>query len=160
VGQILQYTAFKILGVAKAMPLSTGLQLILINIFSVTCYGDWRSSTYPWQIMITGFAAIILIIVGVIAIAYKQKTPEPGFVSEKVKRPRINLVYIILIFAIGTVGYLAYFALGELPQHLSDFGLNYQIPEALQDSTVYGFTQFFPQAIGMVLLAILFAFYQ
>jgi glucose uptake protein GlcU len=109
--------------------------------------------------MITGFAAVILIIVGVIAIAYKQKTPEPGFIPEKVIRPKVKLSFIILIFLVGTIGYLGYFALGELPNHLDQFGSSYEIPGDLKDKTLYGFTQFFPQASGMVLVAILFAFF-
>jgi glucose uptake protein GlcU len=110
--------------------------------------------------MITGFAAVILIIVGVIAIAYKQKTPEPGFIPEKVIRPKVKLSFIILIFLVGTIGYLGYFALGELPNHLDRFGSSYQVPELFKkDQTLYGFTQFFPQASGMVLVAILFAFF-
>jgi glucose uptake protein GlcU len=110
--------------------------------------------------MITGFAAVILIIVGVICIAYKQKKPEPGFVPEKVIRPKVKLISIVLIFAIGTVGYLGYFALGELPNNLWRFGSSYTIPTNLQDPTTFGFTQFFPQAMGMVILAILFAFFE
>ena len=94
VGQILQYTAFKIMGVAKAMPLSTGLQLILINIVSVSAYGDWRSPQWPFQELLVGFMAVILIIVGVFFISYKQKKPEPGFMPEKVIRPKVKLPII------------------------------------------------------------------
>jgi glucose uptake protein GlcU len=41
--------------------------------------------------MLVGFVAIILIIVGVFCIAYKQKTPEHGFIPEKVVRPKVKL---------------------------------------------------------------------
>lgn len=168
IGQILQYTAFKIMGVAKAMPLSTGLQLILINIFSVCVYGDWHSSKWPYQELLVGFTAVILIVIGVFFISYKQKKPEPGFIPEKVIRPKVKLTYIILIFAIGTLGYLAYFVLGELPTHIYTMNdiyshmfnpMNTSVISTNELSIFYGFSQFFPQATAMFSMTICFAMF-
>jgi glucose uptake protein GlcU len=109
--------------------------------------------------LLTGFAAVILIVVGVFFIAYKQKKAEPGFVPEKVIRPKVSMLYIVAIFAIGTIGYLGYFALGELPGFLFKHG-NIVLPPQIDPqnhATVYGFTQFFPQALGMVIVALAFA---
>jgi glucose uptake protein GlcU len=118
--------------------------------------------------MLVGFTAVILIILGVIFISFKQKKPEPGFTPEKVIRPKVKIPLIILIFAIGTIGYLLYFVLGELPTRIDTIPdiYNHMFPQQIagvastEDLNIYcGFSQFFPQATAMFSMTCCFAMF-
>jgi glucose uptake protein GlcU len=117
---------------------------------------------------LVGFTAVILIIAGVFCISFKPKKVEPGFKPELVKRPKVKLSYVILIFAIGTIGYLGYFVLGELPTHLFTNEDIYKhmfsshSPSLYSSNKLdmfYGFSQFFPQATAMFSMTCVFALF-
>jgi glucose uptake protein GlcU len=90
-----------------------------------------------------------------------------GFKQEK-NRPKVKPWIIILIFIIGTIGYVGYFLLGQLPTSPYVFNIDPQtlftnsggsVETKDVAATLYGFDQFFPQASGMFLFASLFSIY-
>lgn len=74
VGQILQIKSFDYLGVARAMPLSTGMQLVMATLVGAFAFGEWHAT---WQFF-AGFAALALIIAGVAMTAYQEKSEDAG----------------------------------------------------------------------------------
>lgn len=165
IGQLFQYTAFKAIGVAKGMPISAGLQIVSNNIFGVVAYGDWRSSSYPYQMILVGCVAVILIIVGISCVSYKQTLFHKNVLKlENTKQQKKIPWKIIFIFAISTCGFLCYYILSQLPLHIDNstniyqkmFGPNSSINSLSLNKTWYGFSQFFPQCTAMLLITIIF----
>lgn len=126
-GQILVFYAFAEMGVSRTMPISTGFQLIGASLWSVLVLGQWAGSTAK----LIGFSAIALIIFGVYLTTYSEtKLPKEDGGANAVKG------VILVMFA--EVGYLGYSA----------------FPQAI---TVDGFEAFLPQALGMAVVATIFA---
>lgn len=126
-GQILVFYAFAEMGVSRTMPISTGFQLIGASLWSVLVLGQWASVNAK----LIGFSAIALIIFGVYLTTYsEQKLPKEDGGANAVKG------VILVMFA--EVGYLGYSA----------------FPQAI---TVDGFEAFLPQALGMAVVATIFA---
>lgn len=126
-GQILVFYAFAEMGVSRTMPISTGFQLIGASLWSVLVLGEWASGNAK----LIGFSAIILIIFGVYLTTFSEK-----------KLPKedggMNAVKGVLLVACAEIGYLGYSA---FPQAVS----------------VSGFEAFLPQALGMAVVATIFA---
>ncbi|WP_062324814.1 GRP family sugar transporter [Holzapfeliella floricola] len=68
-GQVLQYESFKALGVSKAMPISTGLQIVGTSFGGVLLFSEWASTSAK----IAGFVAIIIIIGGIYLTTISEK---------------------------------------------------------------------------------------
>lgn len=81
-------------GVSRAMPISTGLQLVGTALMGVICFGEWASASSK----ILGFAAIAQIILGVYFTTYHEDK------ASKSKDLKAGLT-ILLISTIGYVGY-------------------------------------------------------
>jgi len=126
-GQILVFYAFSEMGVSRTMPVSTGFQLVGASLWSVIVLGEWATG----QAKLIGFSAIILIIFGVWLTTYSQeKLPkEDG---------GMNTVKGVLLVACAEIGYLGYSA----------------FPQSVK---VSGFSAFLPQALGMAVVATVFA---
>ena len=126
-GQILVFYAFAEMGVSRTMPVSTGFQLIGASLWSVIVLGEWAGV----QAKLIGFSAIILIIVGVWLTTFSEK-----------KLPKsdggMNAVKGVLLVACAEIGYLGYSA----------------FPQGVK---VSGFSAFLPQALGMAVVATIFA---
>ena len=126
-GQILVFYAFAEMGVSRTMPVSTGFQLVGASLWSVIVLGEWATGNAK----LIGFSAIILIIFGVWLTTYSEK-----------KLPKedggMNAVKGVLLVACAEIGYLGYSA---FPQAVS----------------VSGFSAFLPQALGMAVVATVFA---
>lgn len=71
VGSFGQFQGIQFLGVSKSMPISNGTQIIFTSILGVTL-GDWASLDAKYY----GFAAIVLIILGIIFTSYTEKKGE------------------------------------------------------------------------------------
>ncbi|WP_125763814.1 ribose/proton symporter RbsU [Companilactobacillus hulinensis] len=126
-GQILVFYAFSEMGVSRTMPISTGFQLIGASLWGVLVLGEWSSSSAK----MIGFFSIVLIIFGVWLTTYSEKkTPK--------SEGGANAVKGILLVLFAEVGYLGYSA----------------FPQAI---TVDGFQAFLPQALGMAVVATIFA---
>ncbi|GAA2237190.1 GRP family sugar transporter [Rarobacter faecitabidus] len=70
VGQILQIRAFELMGVSRAMPISTGMQLLGATLVGVVFFHEWR---HGWQFGL-GVPALLLLIFGVWLTTYSEKS--------------------------------------------------------------------------------------
>lgn len=122
-GQIGQYTSYSRMGVSTTMPISTGLQLVGTSVIGVLMFGEWAGDGAK----LVGFAAIVLMIIGVALTAIKDNSDS-----------RHGLTNGLLILVPTTIGYWVYSAL----------------PKAVSAS---GTAIFFPQMLGMFLAAVLYA---
>lgn len=94
-GQYLQFQSFQILSVSKAMPISTGMQLVGTSLFGVIVLGDWQTSTELWL----GFSALVLIIIGAALTSYQQQ--KDGDSSGALKKG-------LLVLLVSSIGYVTY----------------------------------------------------
>lgn len=113
IGQLGQYKAYSALGVSRAMPISTGLQLIGNTIMGVLFFHEWN---LPSQLMIGSFA-IGLIIIGILMATYEARR------EEKRKDIRKELWFLLLT----TMGYIGYSA---LPKWVDAGGIDEFFPQA------------------------------
>lgn len=93
-GQILQIKSFDMVGVTRAMPISTGTQLIGTALFGMLYFKEWH---YSWQIIL-GMVALVLIILGVSLTTFKEKNSDQ---SKAIKKG----VIVLLMSSCGFVGY-------------------------------------------------------
>lgn len=114
-GQYYQYMAYTKIGVSKAMPISTGLQIVGTSLLGVMFFGEW-SGTHA---KVIGAIAIVLIIVG-IALTTVGKHDE----DDKSKSMLTGLI-ILLVSTVGYVGYSAF------PRIFHVDGWNGFLPQAL-----------------------------
>ncbi|GEK28611.1 GRP family sugar transporter [Furfurilactobacillus siliginis] len=129
VGQYLQYMAFQRVGVSKAMPISTGLQLVGTSLLGVLAFGEWGGSVER----LVGFIALVIIVVGIVLTTLDGK--------KRGNEARTQSVWpTVAIFVLSTIGYVAYSALPRL-------------------ANVSGWQGFLPQGLGMALMALLLALF-
>ena len=96
IAQILQIKSFDYLGVSRAMPLTSGMQLILTSVIGAFYFNEWP---HAWQ-MGVGFAGIALIIVGTVLTTYTEAGQETTGKSDIRKG--------VIITAISSALYVAY----------------------------------------------------
>ncbi|MCC8190846.1 MAG: GRP family sugar transporter [Planctomycetes bacterium] len=113
VGQIGQYTGFARLGVARTMPISTGLQLVGTTLLGVFVFNEWAGSSAKW----VGFGGLLLVVVGV----YLTTVRDGGAEGSLDKRA-------LLILLLTTAGYLAYSA---IPQIVDTSGTEIFFPQSV-----------------------------
>ena len=101
IAQILQIRSFDYLGVARAMPLSTGMQLTMTTLLGAFFFHEWTTT----EQIVLGIAALVLIIVGVAFTAYQEK-------KERGDGPS-NIVLGVVITFISSLLYVAYAAAGK-----------------------------------------------
>ncbi|MBW1606123.1 GRP family sugar transporter [Lactobacillus sp. Sy-1] len=131
-GQLSQYWSFPEIGVSRAMPISTGAQLVGTSVVGVLFFGEWATGFDK----LFGFAALILIIVGILFTTKTDKIDASQGLDPAVLRRGTTVLLL------GTIGYVGFSALPQIP-------------------VVDGWSAFFPQAIGMVLAsAIISIFYR
>ena len=92
---MLQYTAYTEIGVSKAMPLSTGMQLLGTSLLGVIAFGEWASA----QSKLIGFASVTIVIVGVIITSYQEN---------KKKNDNANMKKAVIVLLVSAVGYVGY----------------------------------------------------
>jgi glucose uptake protein/putative ribose uptake protein len=94
-GQMLQYTAYTEIGVSKAMPLSTGMQLLGTSLMGVLAFGEWASV----RSKLIGFGCIAVVVAGVIVTSYKEN---------KQSGDRCNMKKAVTVLLVSTIGYVGY----------------------------------------------------
>ncbi|MBM7704681.1 GRP family sugar transporter [Metabacillus iocasae] len=124
-GQKNQFSAADQLGVSKALPISTGMQLLGTSLFGVFVFGEWSTRT---QLMI-GIAALICIIIGVLFTSLKDK-------DEKGEEGKKSFTKGMIILLVSTVGYVAYVVI-------------------IRWFEIDGWTAILPQSVGMIVGAII-----
>ncbi|WP_071131867.1 GRP family sugar transporter [Enterococcus timonensis] len=126
-GQVGQFHGMKAMGVASALPLSTGMQLIVTTLIGVFAFGEWQTS----RDFIFGLLALACLIVGSALTSRRDpNAPETGELH--------NYGRGIRALIISTVGYASYNAI------INYFGVGAQ-------------AVILPQAVGMVIGALVFA---
>lgn len=95
-GQILQYTAFTEIGAARALPVSSGMQLFGNALLGVLALGEWPIL----QQKLLGFGALAVIIVGAAATTWRQDKTHGGG----------NMRKALGVLALSTLGYVGYSA--------------------------------------------------
>ncbi|KJW12602.1 GRP family sugar transporter [Levilactobacillus spicheri] len=113
VGQLGQYKALKIMGVAKTMPLTTGLQLIGTSVISVLFFGEWATGSSK----LIGAFAILLLIVGAMLTSYSEQGSAKNTLSQG-----------FMILLMTSFGYWVYSA---LPKMVSASSLSIFFPQML-----------------------------
>ncbi len=121
IGQMNQLSSVAFLGVSKAVPLSTGMQLVSTTLFGVMVFKEWQTMT----VILIGSCAILLIIAGVVmtSLGQKKNGGEDG---------RGNFKKGIIILLISTVGYVGYVVI-------------------LRWFDIDGWSALVPQSVGMLL---------
>lgn len=94
VGQMFQLQSFKIIGVSKAMPISTGMQLVGTTLCGVLLFHEWDTTLR----LILGFSALILIIGGIFLTSYAEQQVD----GEK------TLSRGLVLLTISSLGYISY----------------------------------------------------
>ncbi|WP_125608176.1 GRP family sugar transporter [Lapidilactobacillus bayanensis] len=130
VGQWGQYQGYASISVSKAMPLSSGLQIVGNTFFGVVLFDEWGDNA---KIML-GISAVVIIIIGILFSAGRStQQNESGSINRK--------SYISLILT--TIGYWGY---SVIPNFLS-----------ANETTVY--SKYIFQAIGMLLASSILSFH-
>ncbi|MBC1605240.1 GRP family sugar transporter [Paenilisteria rocourtiae] len=94
VGQMFQLKSFKLIGVSKAMPISTGMQLVGTTLCGVLLFHEWDTLFR----IVFGFIALALIIVGIFMTSYAEK--------EEAGQAMLNRG--LLALTISSAGYISY----------------------------------------------------
>lgn len=124
-GQKKQFGAVEYLGVSKAVPISTGMQLVATSLFGVLVFGEWSTKMK----IIIGITALICIIVGVVFTSIKEKEQKDSNGKNEFTKGLVTLL-------ISTFGYLVYVVI-------------------VRWFEIDGWSAILPQAIGMIAGALL-----
>lgn len=133
-GQKQYFVAMNGLGVSKAIPLSTGSQLLFNTLASVIFFHEWQTR----DDFVFGSCALALLILGAALTAYKQKQGRNNDVHSS--NSQSFKAYLPLVFS--TFGFVMYSIIMRYGQVYHDL-----------DSA----TMILPQSIGMVLSGIIFS---
>ncbi|MHA8111269.1 GRP family sugar transporter [Lactobacillaceae bacterium Melli_B4] len=129
-GQLSQYWSFPEIGVSRAMPISTGAQLVGTSVVGVLFFGEWQTGADK----ALGFFALLLIIGGILFTTKTDKVDQSQGLDPAILRKGT------IVLLLGTIGYVGFSALPQIP-------------------VVDGWSAFFPQAIGMAITAIIISFF-
>ncbi|MDO4680784.1 MAG: GRP family sugar transporter [Aerococcus sp.] len=125
--QIITFMSFRMVGSSRAMPITTAFQLIGTSLWGVFVLGDWPGLAPK----VVGFLALFVIIAGAYMTVWQEhKTSSKAGVLSKA----------VGMLAVGEIGYLIYSA---APQAAAAHGVN-------------GQQAFLPQAIGMVIVGVVY----
>ncbi|WP_049388102.1 ribose/proton symporter RbsU [Staphylococcus epidermidis] len=124
-GQIITFKAFELVGLSRAMPITTAFQLLGASLWGVFALGNWPGITNK----IIGFLALLVILIGARMTVWTE-TKQQEYSK--------NLRSAVLLLLVGEIGYWLYSA-------------------APQATDIGGFKAFLPQAIGMVIVAVIYA---
>ncbi|WP_338782279.1 GRP family sugar transporter [Metabacillus sp. FJAT-52054] len=97
IGQFGQLSSVKYIGVAKTVPISTGLQLMGTTLFGVLLFKEWDTKSA----IILGSIAVAAIIIGVVLTSIGQKAEN----AEDKKHFKKGML-ILLVSSLGYIGYV------------------------------------------------------
>ncbi|KZZ86339.1 GRP family sugar transporter [Bacillus sp. SJS] len=97
IGQFGQLSSVKYIGVAKTVPISTGLQLMGTTLFGVLLFKEWDTKSA----IILGSIAVAAIIIGVVLTSIGQKAE-----NEEDKKHFKKGMLILLVSSLGYIGYV------------------------------------------------------
>lgn len=116
VGMIYQVKSFDVIGVAMAMPFSTGTQLVGTALVGVFYFHEWQT-IYQYGL---GFAALGIIVAGIVMTSYQEKKGEAEG-SAQLRRG-------ILMLLLSTVGFISY---ATTPRIFGLDGWDVVLPQAI-----------------------------
>ncbi|MCM3782346.1 GRP family sugar transporter [Neobacillus mesonae] len=97
IGQGGQLKTVDLIGVSKAFPISTGMQIIATTLFGALVFGEWSSN----KAIVLGILAMIFIVAGVVLTSISDK-------SEQKSEGQSNFKKGILTLLVSTLGFLTY----------------------------------------------------
>lgn len=101
-GQINQIKSFHLIGVSRAMPISTGTQLIGTSLVGVLYFQEWtRTAQFA-----LGISALVLIILGVALTAFQEKNVETS--------AEIDMKKGLIILLMSSAGFVLYAVIPRL----------------------------------------------
>jgi glucose uptake protein len=95
-GQLNQLASVKYIGVSKAVPLSTGMQLMGTTLFGVLLFREWETK----MSVILGTISIVLIIIGVVFTSIGQKD------DKEAKKSLKKGLFMLFLSTLGYIGYV------------------------------------------------------
>ncbi|GAA2517861.1 GRP family sugar transporter [Rarobacter incanus] len=131
-GQILQIRSFELMGVSRAMPISTGTQLLGTTLVGVLFFHEWKNG---WQFGV-GLPALLLLVIGVWMTTFREKGAETGEIDNA-----SNIKKGFSILLLSSLAFVFY----------ATAGLIFKV-DALD--------LLFPQAVVMVITTIIIAYMQ
>lgn len=104
IGQINQFAAIHRLGISKAMPLSTSMQLIFTALCGILIFSEWHSASALTQ----GGIALLLIVLGAIFTAYrdKRRVQDNAAAHDSASSHLVDGLVRLLISTAGYVGFV------------------------------------------------------
>lgn len=127
VGQFEQFQSMKAIGISVTVPVSTGAQLVCSTLAGVFLFNEWTTT----KMLTLGSLAMILLIAGIVFTSLRDKSVTAG-------REHYNMSAGVTAIIISTLGYTLYTVI-------------------VNASGVDSKAVLFPQSIGMVIGALLFA---
>lgn len=100
IGQFFQIRAFEVIGLARAMPISTGMQLVGAALVGVLVFGEWQHSGQ----FLLGIPALALIIAGVFLTTF-QENRVAG---------RVDMRAGLLFLVVSSAGFVLYASSGKI----------------------------------------------
>lgn len=136
-GQINQIKSFPMIGVSRAVPISTGTQLIGTSLVGVLYFREWDTTMK----LVMGFSAIIVIIVGVSFTAFQERKGRENEQLLDMKRGIITLLmssaafvcYAVIPRVAGINGWDALF-----PQAIAMFAGTVFFCKMEKDTNIWG----------------------
>lgn len=129
IGQSQQFQAMKDMGVSKTIPMSTGMQLVVNTLAGAILFHEW----YNAKMTVIGVVALIVLITGATLTSMKDKSRSDA------NQEANELASGFRALIISTLGYGGYTII------VKSFGIG-------------GTSVVFPQAIGMVIGALIFGY--
>ena len=123
--QIITFKCFTMIGSSRAMPVTTGFQLLGASLWGVFFLGNWPGATAK---LLGAFALVLIMIGAKMTVWSETESAESAGIMKKA----------VLLLAVGEIGYWAYSA-------------------APQATAIDGMHAFLPQAIGMVIVAVIYS---
>lgn len=97
IGQGGQLKTVEMIGVSKAFPISTGMQIIATTLFGAIVFKEWSSE----KAVILGIIAMILIVTGVVFTSISDKKQQKS-------EGKSNFTKAILTLSVSALGFLTY----------------------------------------------------
>lgn len=101
IGQILQIKSFELIGVSRAMPISTGTQLLGATVIGAFFFHEWTQG-YQYGL---GIAALVLLVVGVWMTTYREDKSDVAAGS--------NIKLGLIILLLSSAAFVAYATAGR-----------------------------------------------
>lgn len=117
--------AFKAVGISRALPLTTGMQLVGLALFGVIGYGEWATTSAR----LVGGLALAIITAGTAAISWEDRGARRE--GDAVDYPVIALRYGLPAILLATACFIGY-------------------PAMMRVANVSGFGTIAPQALGLL----------